>query len=158
MHKISDKDKKLWNFYKSNLNSIKKLDKKKDLNSNVFSFSSKVLKPNISLTLDIKIKKQLKSRNFTFDAIIDLHEKSEIQAYELIRNFIRNSYLTGHRNIIIVTGKGINNKGKLKLKTPFWLKDKELSKYVVGFQNMPPNKGGEGALFVKLKNRDKYKS
>ena len=118
MHKISDKDKKLWNFYKSNLNSIKKLDKKKDLNSNVFSFSSKVLKPNISLTLDIKIKKQLKSRNFTFDAIIDLHEKSEIQAYELIRNFIRNSYLKGHRNIIIVTGKGINNKGKLKLKTP----------------------------------------
>ena len=106
MHKISDKDKKIWNFYISNLNSIKKLDKKKDLNSNVFSFSSKVLKPNISLTLDIKIKKQLKSRNFTFDAIIDLHEKSEIQAYELIRNFIRNSYLNGHRNIIIVTMEG----------------------------------------------------
>ena len=156
MHKISDKYKKLWNFYKSNLNSIKKLDKKR-FKFQRFFIQLKGFKPNISLTLDIKIK-TIKSRNFTFDAIIDLHEKSEIQAYELIRNFIRNSYLKGHRNIIIVTGKGINNKGKLKLKTPFWLKDKELSKYVVGFQNMPPNKGGEGALFVKLKNRDKYKS
>ena len=29
MHKISDKDKKIWNFYVSNLNSIKKAEKKK---------------------------------------------------------------------------------------------------------------------------------
>ena len=29
MHKISDKDKKIWNFYVSNLKSIKKADKKK---------------------------------------------------------------------------------------------------------------------------------
>ena len=59
------------------------------------------------------------------------------------------------RNIIIITGKGTNSQGKLKLKTPLWLKSEELSKYVVGFTNLPNNKGGEGALFVKLKNVNK---
>ena len=157
MHKISDKDKKIWDSYTSNLNSIRKLYKKKELNSKTPSLKSKVLRPNVSFTLDNKIKKQFKNKNFTFDAIIDLHEKSEIQAFELIKNFIINSYLNDHKNVIIVTGKGVHNKGKLKLKTPVWLKGKELSKFVVGFENMPANKGGEGALFVKLKNKNKYK-
>ena len=58
---------------------------------------------------------------------------------------------------MIVTGKGLNSKGKLKLKTPFWLKSEDLSKYIVGFESMPHNKGGEGALFVQIKNKNKYK-
>ena len=41
------------------------------------------------------------------------------------------------KNIIIITGKGINNQGKLKLKTPLWLKSEELSKFIVGFETMP---------------------
>ena len=45
----------------------------------------------------------------------------------------------------------------MKLKTPMWLKSEELSKFIVGFETMPSNKGGEGALFVKLKNINKYK-
>ncbi len=61
------------------------------------------------------------------------------------------------KNIIIITGKGTNSQGKLKLRTPLWLKSDELSKYVVGFETMPHNRGGEGALFVKLKNINKYK-
>ena len=50
----------------------------------------------------------------------------------------------------------IKDKGKLKLKTPLWLRSEELSRYVVGFTNLPNNRGGEGALFVKLKNVNKY--
>ena len=79
-----------------------------------------------------------------------------MQAHKIIKNFIINNYLNNIRNIIIVTGKGVNNQGKLKLKTPLWLKSEELSKYIVGFTNMPNNRGGDGALFVKLKNVNKY--
>ena len=157
MHKLSDKDKKLWNFYISNLKSIKKVDKNINVNSNTISVFNKVLKPNLTFTLDNKIKKQIKSNRLNFDAIIDLHGKTEVQAYESIKNFIKNCYSNSSRSIIIVTGKGPNSKGKLKLKTPLWLKSEELSKYVVGFETMPHNKGGEGALFVQLKNKDKYK-
>ena len=157
MHKLSDKDKKIWNFYISNLKSIKKVDKNKKINSNTITVIDKVLKSNIAFTLDSKIKKQLKSNRLMIDAVIDLHGKTEIQAYEAIKYFIKNCYVNNFKSIMIVTGKGLNSKGKLKLKTPLWLKSEELSKYIVGFETMPHYKGGEGALFVKLKNKNKYK-
>ena len=156
MHKISEKDKKTWNFYISNLKSIKKAEKNKEYSSSNSQVISRILKSNIYFALEAKVKKRLKSKNFFFDAIIDLHGKTEVQAYEIVKNFVKNSYLDEYKNIIIVTGKGINNQGKLKLKTPLWLKSEELSKFIVGFETMPSNKGGEGALFVKLKNKKKY--
>ena len=157
MHKLSDKDKKIWDFYTSNLKSVKKVDKNKKNNSNTILEINKVLKPNVTFTLDSKIKKQIKSNRLNFDSIIDLHGKTEVQAHESIKNFIKDCYFNNLKSIIIVTGKGTNSKGKLKLKTPLWLKSEDLSKYVVGFETMPHNKGGEGALFVQLKNRYKYK-
>ena len=157
MHKLSDKDKKIWHFYISNLKTIKKFDKNKKINSSTNLVIDKVLKPNVNFTLDSKIKKQLKSNRLMIDAIIDLHGKTEIQAYESIKYFIKNCYVNNFKSVVIVTGKGLNSKGKLKLKTPLWLKSEDLSKYVVGFVTMPHNKGGEGALFVQLKNRYKYK-
>ena len=157
MHKLSDKDKKIWKFYISNLKSINKVDKNKKINSSAILDVKKVLKPNVTFTLNSKIKRQIKSNNFNFDAIIDLHGKTEIQAYESIRNFVKDCYFNNFKSIVIITGKGPNSKGKLKLKTPLWLKSEFLSKYVVGFETMPHNKGGEGALFVQLKNRYKYK-
>ena len=157
MHKISDKDKKIWDFYSSNLKSIKKTDKNRGINSSNIQVASKPLKTHISFTLDSKIKKQMRSNKLTLDAIVDLHGKTEIQAYELIKNFIKDCYFKNFKSIMIVTGKGLNSKGKLKLKTPLWLQSEDLSKYVVGFETMPHNKGGEGALFVQLKNRYKYK-
>ena len=157
MHKISDKDKKIWNFYTSNLDSIKKVDKNKKLNAKSISTISKDLKPNIYFSLDSRTKRKLNSDKLVIDAMIDLHGKTEVQAYEIIKNFIKNSYLNELKSIIIITGKGISSKGKLRLKTPLWLKSEELSKFVVGFEIMPHNKGGEGALFVQLKNKNKYK-
>ena len=157
MHKISDKDKKLWNFYISNLNSIKKTDKKNKFNTQNISAISRVLKPNIYFQLDNKTRKRLHSNKLNIDAIVDLHGKTEVQAYETIKSFIKNSYLNELKSIIIITGKGINSQGKLKLKTHLWLKSAELSKFLVGFESMPNNKGGDGALFVKLKNKNKYK-
>ena len=156
MHKLSDKDKKIWKFYISNLKSINKVDKNKKINSSAILDVNKVLKPNVTFTLNSKIKRQIKSNNFNFDAIIDLHGKTEIQAHESIRNFVKDCYFNNFKSIVIITGKGPNSKGKLKLKTPLWLKSEFLSKYVVGFETMPHNKGGEGALFVQLKNRYKY--
>ena len=106
MHKLSDKDKKIWNFYISNLKSIKKVDKKKKLIQVLFQVINKVLKPNVTFTLDSKIKKQIKSNKLNFDAIIDLHGKTEVQAYESIKNFIKDCYFNNFKSIMIVTGKG----------------------------------------------------
>ena len=157
MHKLTDKDKNIWNFYISNLNSNHKFEKKKEFTSKKIPVITKLLKPNTNFKLDLKTKRQISGKKLAFDAIIDLHGKKEIEAYNIIKNFIKNCYLNNYKSIIIITGKGTNNKGKLKLNTPLWLKSHELSKFVVGFETMPFNKGGEGALFVKLKNINKYK-
>ena len=103
MHEISDKDKKIWNFYVSNLKSIKKAKKNIKVDTNTSSIVTKVLKPNFDFTLDSKIKKQVRSNKSTFDAIVDLHGKTEIQAYEIIKNFIKDSYLNNFKSIIIIT-------------------------------------------------------
>ena len=157
MHKLTNKDKNIWNFYISNLNSNQKFKKKSKFKPKKIPVITKVLKPNATFRLDLKTKRQINSKKFVFDASIDLHGKKEFEAYEMIKNFIKNSYLNNFKNIIIITGKGTNNQGKLKLQTPLWLKSHELSKFVIGFETMPFNKGGEGALFVKLKNINKYK-
>ena len=156
MHKLSDKDKKIWKFYTSNLHFIKKVNKNNKLTTGRTSRISKALKTDIYFALDKKTKRKLNSNKLPINAIIDLHGKTESQAYEIIKSFIKNSYLNEHRNIIIITGKGANSRGKLKLTTPLWLNSEELSKFVVGFETMPNNKGGDGALFVKLKNKHKY--
>ena len=109
MHNISDKDKKIWNFYISNLRSIKKVEKNKKKKSNTISEINKVLKPNVTFTLDNKIKKQIKSNRLNFDSIIDLHGKTEVQAHESIKNFIKDCYFNNLKSIIIVTGKGTNS-------------------------------------------------
>ena len=153
MHKISDIDKKIWEFYTSSLNSTKKVNVNKQIKT---SNISKVLKTNVRFELDKKIKRQLKNKKTVFDAIIDLHGKTEEQACEIVKNFIKNSYFNNLKSIIIITGKGINSRGKLKLKTPIWLKSSEISKFVIGFETMPQNRGGEGVLYVKLKNKYKY--
>ncbi len=157
MHKISDKDKKVWNYYISNLNLIKKVDDDKKINLNSRPEITRILRPNHSLALDSKTKKKIKKNKLTYDAIIDLHGKTEAQAYNIIKNFIEDSYFNNLKNVIIITGKGANSKGILKLKTPMWLKNEKLSKFVVGYETMAQNKGGEGALFVILRDRNKYK-
>ena len=60
------------------------------------------------------------------------------------------------RNVLIITGKGSNNKGVLKKEVPRWLNDKLLCKFLVNFNYAPEQFGGEGALFVRIKN--KYKN
>ena len=85
MHKISDKDKKTWKFYVSNFKSLKKAEKKTEYSSSNSQVIPKVLKSNIYFALEAKVKKRLKSKNFFFDALIDLHGKTEIQANEAIK-------------------------------------------------------------------------
>ena len=66
-----------------------------------------------------------------------------------------NCYEKNIRNILIITGKGQNNKGVLKEEVPKWLNDKLLNKFLVNFNVAPKQFGGEGALLVRLKNRFK---
>ena len=73
----------------------------------------------------------------------------------LLNNFVSNCYEKNIRNVLIITGKGQNNKGALKEEVPKWLSDKFFNKYLVNFKVSPRHFGGEGALLVRIKNRFK---
>ena len=59
MHKLTNKDKNIWNFYISNLNSNQKFKKKSKFKPKKIPVITKVLKPNTIFRLDLKTKRQL---------------------------------------------------------------------------------------------------
>ena len=157
MKRLTKTDQNVWNFYIRNLPSKKtinletqKLNFKKD-------YKFKKLKSGDNFYIDKKDFKNLKNNSLKVDAILDLHGFNKIEAYSKLTNFVKNCYTNNLKNVVVITGKGDNNKGILKLSTPKWLVDEKISKYIVGFNEMPDKRGGQGALFIKLKNKYKYK-
>ena len=57
--------------------------------------------------------------------------------------------------MLVITGKGYNNRGVLKKELPQWLYDKHFNKFLVNFRNAPKHLGGEGAILIRIKNKFK---
>ena len=72
-----------------------------------------------------------------------------------LQKYILNAYEKNIRNILIITGKGYNNKGILKEEVPLWLNDQNLMSLLINFEIAPKEFGGDGALLVKIKNKKK---
>ena len=150
---ISKIDKKTWDNYISNLQKIVILPSKKDSrNLKKINKSTTMYKSNTPLSYS----KLYKKRNMKPDGILDLHGHSLYSGKLTLNKFIINCYEEKLRNILIITGKGFNNKGALKEEVPKWLNEKFLKRYLVNFDLAPKHFGGEGALLVRIKN--KYKN
>ncbi len=150
MASISKYDKKVWENYVSNLEKYILFPKNNSLlnnkrNNNNLVFRNKSLNNHKSFS-----KGKLEP-----DTVLDLHGQTLYSAKLLLHKFMSSCYEKNIRNILIITGKGHNNKGVLKEEVPKWLNDKLLSKFLVDFKVAPKQFGGEGALLVRLKNRFK---
>ena len=141
---ISKIDKKTWDNYVSNLEKTIILPSTKNTNN---------LKKNIRSSTNPRL---LKKRRIEPDCIIDLHGHSLYSGKLFLKKNIINCYEKNIRSILVITGKGIDNKGALKEEVPKWLNDKSLNRYLVSFNQAPKHFGGEGALLVRIKN--KYKN
>lgn len=107
--------------------------------------------------LDIKTFQQLKSGSLSVAAHLDLHGMTLDQAKENLLFFLRESYLQGHRCVLIVTGRGKNSPGGqpvLRRETETWLTHDPLKRVVLAFCTAQPKDGGAGAVYVLLR---KYK-
>lgn len=147
---ISKHDKDEWDNYISNFDKYalfpknntyinKKSNYKFAIKDNKFSNNSKNLN-----------KKKLEP-----DVILDLHGQTLYSSRLLLHKVISNCYEKNIRNLLIITGKGKNNKGALKCEVPKWLGDKIFNKFLVSFNIAPKHSGGDGALLVRIKNRFK---
>lgn len=150
---ISNIDKKIWYNYVSNLERIVIIPTKKD----TVNLKNKNRNKNIFNKKSVLNNSRVNNRRYTKpDGIIDLHGYNLRLGKIALSKYIFHCYEKNIRNILIVTGKGFNNKGAFKEEVPKWLNENILKKYLVNFNIAPKQFGGEGALLARIKN--KYKN
>ena len=146
MSTISKSDKLIWENYIANFKS----------------FSFNVVKTNKNL-INQKKKTSLISKKKNFkreitskpEGVIDLHGYRLHTAKIILHNYIVDAYERKIRNILIITGKGQNNTGALKKEVPIWLSNRTLINLLISYETAPKKFGGEGALLVRIKNKNK---
>ena len=151
---LSKEDKELWENYKLNLNKLR-------ININPNDLVKIVKKGNIKKSSTQgntfnRFIKLLEKGKIEPDGVIDLHGLNLDNAKEILYKYLFNAYNNYKRNILIITGIGLNKTGLLKKEVPIWLKENEISKLIINCRVAPNSFGGEGALIVRIKN--KYKT
>ena len=99
---------------------------------------------------------------------LDLHGFSLIEANKIVKNFIINSFNSGYKKLLIVTGKGLRSKSHdnpylseklsvLKYSVPEYIKnDENLANKINSISTADIKDGGEGAIYIFLKNNKKF--
>ncbi len=85
--------------------------------------------------------------------ILDLHGFTVQEAYALFVRFLNYHVQNGTKRIVVITGKGKDDKGVLKLEFPKWLENPTLKENVAKVA-LPESYGG-GAFELMLKQRKK---
>ena len=138
-HFVTSKDKKDWDVFTKKMGDIS--PKESDL-----------LKKNIEIN---KVKK------------LDLHGFSLIEANKIVKKFIIESFNRGYKKLLVVTGKGLRSKSYynpylseklnvLKYSVPEYIKnDENLNNKISRISKADLKDGGEGAIYIFLKNNKK---
>ena len=139
-HFVTPKDKKDWDVFTKQIGDIS--PKESDL-----------LKENIEIN---KVKK------------LDLHGSSLIEANKIVKKFIIESFNNGYKKLLVVTGKGLRSKSYnnpyvseklnvLKYSVPEFIKnDEDLKSKISRILKADIKDGGEGAIYIFLKNKKKF--
>ena len=144
MSPISKSDKQIWENYIANFNNFSinvKNSKKNHVKKKIFSTS--------------KLNSFQEEKKNIPEGILDLHGYRLQAAKIILHNYIVDAYENKIRNILIITGKGHKNTGVLKKEVPLWLNDETLIDLLINYETAPNKFGGEGALLVRIKNKNK---
>jgi DNA-nicking Smr family endonuclease len=106
--------------------------------------------------LDPRILRRLRRGEFAYQAMIDLHGMSAATARVEVERFITDALAKGHRQVLIVHGRGRNSKDNvpvLKERLKSWLARGRIGRGILAFTSARPADGGAGALYVLLRRR-----
>ncbi len=109
-------------------------------------------------TIDDKTARKLSRGKLSIDARIDLHGMTQTQAHAVLKNFLFDCFYQNSRMVLVITGKGRLQEGVLKQAVPHWLREPQIAQFVSAFRTANITHGGEGALYVRLRKRDKVNS
>jgi DNA-nicking Smr family endonuclease len=103
--------------------------------------------------IDGSIARKLKEGSYPIDATLDLHGRTQDEAFETLRYFIATAYDMGKRCVLVITGKGVEGQGILREQLPKWLSTDGLRGYILTIHHANAKHGGGGAFYVLLKKR-----
>ncbi|HEX2840677.1 Smr/MutS family protein [Hyphomicrobium sp.] len=116
-----------------------------------------------------KAARKLRQGQFEIEARIDLHGMRQHEAHAALRRFLMSCFGRGFRWVLVITGKGtpqrarndddfgMSERGVLRKNVPMWLAEPELRAVVVSYTTAAIPHGGEGALYVQLRNPDRVR-
>ncbi len=110
--------------------------------------------------LERRLRQKLARGRAVPDAAIDLHGMRRQEAFAALREFLARAQIAGARLVLVVTGKGRvasegDAAGILRKSVPNWLRGAEYHAIVLGFEEASRPHGGAGALYVRLRRRDR---
>lgn len=124
--------------------------------------------PNLNI-FDRKAARKLRQGQFEIEARIDLHGMRQHEAHAALRRFLMSCFRRGFRWVLVITGKGapqrarsddefgMSERGVLRKNVPMWLSEPELRAIIVSYTTAAISHGGEGALYVQLRNPDRVR-
>jgi DNA-nicking Smr family endonuclease len=120
-------------------------------------------RPSALAPLERRLRQKLARGRAAPDAAIDLHGLRSHEAHGALYQFLVRAQLDGAKLVLVVTGKGERDgagertPGVLRRGVPQWLRGAEYHSIVVGFEEASRPHGGAGALYVRLRRRDRVK-
>ncbi len=94
-------------------------------------------------------QRQMARGQFVYEAMLDLHGMRHDTAENAFRQCILRK--DGKRNLLIITGKGAENKGVLKTALPRWCEQPALAARILCLACAHPSHGGTGAYYIVLR-------
>ena len=107
--------------------------------------------------LDKPTNRKIARGRTPIDGRIDLHGMTQIEAYNRLFQFLDSAFAAGKRTVLVITGKGTRGEGILKQAVPRWLSEPMFKSKVIGFHEAHVAHGGNGALYVRLRNQNREK-
>ena len=108
---------------------------------------------------DRRLKQRLARGAEAIDFRVDLHGKTQSEAYAALSSFLRRAQRDGAKFVLVITGKGGSarqdgsERGVLKRQVPQWLGLPEFRRYVLGFEDAHHRHGGAGALYLRIRRQ-----
>ncbi|MDR3407821.1 MAG: Smr/MutS family protein, partial [Methylovirgula sp.] len=111
--------------------------------------------------LERRARQKLARGHMPVDAALDLHGLRQHEAHPALHGFLLRAQHQNAKIVLVVTGKGERaveggeSGGVLRRAVPIWLRAPEWRNLVVGFEEAARHHGGAGALYVRVRRRDR---
>ena len=105
--------------------------------------------------LHINHDKKVRKGRVQIERKIDLHDMTRAQAFPYLCGQIERAHARGQRLVLVVTGKGANLEGVLRMSLNGWLNAPSLRPFIASYAPAHIRHGGGGASYVFLKSKSK---